>query len=404
MKNVMSVIFIVMFLTTGTSFAQVFIDELDGSTLGISDESDGATWVQKSTFPSIGQSEPLSFSIYDKGYIGITSDMVDNTGEFWEFDPKSNLWKRKADLPTDGFLFQSPHFVICDKAYIVIGNHLWQYDQVLNKWSRKSDVPGEDKRAAFGFSIGSKGYIGGGFYNGTSLWEYDAFLDQWKQKKDHPVLGYGCNQGYETCSMGGISFTIKNKAYVTGTNMYFWEYNPYQDIWTKKEYVDAVYGQAFAIGNKGYVYNTDGVFYEYDYESNLWEQKESLPGNLMCYPGGFAIDGKGYIGVGGLFENNTCTLTANNKLWEFTPTNTTNDKCDESYSAGKQACIDNPASCGIDINGSATPATISADLDLHIPQLNYVSPSGTMNLWVDFEYVGENKGDLLWKLSDFGQK
>ncbi|MBF0229046.1 MAG: thioredoxin family protein [Desulfamplus sp.] len=90
--------------------------------------------------------------------------------------------------------------------------------------------------------------------------------------------------------------------------------------------------------------------------------------------------------------------------WE-TSNETQSNLCGTAnYEAGKQACIDNPASCGIDINGSATPATISADLDLHIPQLNYVSPSGTMNLWVNFEYVGESKGDLLWKLSDFGQK
>jgi hypothetical protein len=101
---------------------------------------------------------------------------------------------------------------------------------------------------------------------------------------------------------------------------------------------------------------------------------------------------------------------------------------DAKYEAGKQFCIDNPTSCGwtsegftqadLDAkykegynagttacsNGSATPATISADLKIHIPQLNYVSPFGTMYLWTDFEYAGESNGSLIWKLTKYGQK
>lgn len=96
---------------------------------------------------------------------------------------------------------------------------------------------------------------------------------------------------------------------------------------------------------------------------------------------------------------------------------------------GRQECMDEPASCGISTdggytqadldakyqegynagctgcsNGNVLPATISPELKMNIPVLQYVSPFGAMDLWANFEFVGESNGDMLWKLSDFGQK
>ncbi|MBF0230095.1 MAG: hypothetical protein HQK63_11015 [Desulfamplus sp.] len=127
--------------------------------------------------------------------------------------------------------------------------------------------------------------------------------------------------------------------------------------------------------------------------------------------------------------NSTGTTYGNDKTFTTTGENTTEDRYDEGYEAGKKYCEDNPAACGISTgggytqadldakykegynagsgscsNGSSSPATISAALDLHIPQLNYSTAFGVMALWADFKYVGESNGELLWKLSDFGQK
>jgi hypothetical protein len=49
-------------------------------------------------------------------------------------------------------------------------------------------------------------------------------------------------------------------------------------------------------------------------------------------------------------------------------------------------------------------ATLSPELNIHIPNLQYGSGSDTMNLWADFEFAGENDGSLIWKLSGFGEK
>lgn len=266
-------------------------------------------WVKKSPLPSKGYKQPISFAIGSKGYIGTSPK-----GEFWEFDPLADSWTQKPDIPKDGFIFQSPSFVINDDAFLIIGTHLWQYNQKSEKWTRMTDIPGNDKRAGFGFSVGNKGYIGGGFYNGTSFWEYDSSTDNWIQKNDHPQLGYAGG-----ADVGGISFTIGDKAYVTGTNMYFWEYNSKQDVWTKKQTVDAVYGQAFSIADKGYVYNTNGYLFEYDNKLDAWEQKPSLPGNPMSYPGGFSINGKGYIGGGNLFKGRAATRIELKDFWEYSP-------------------------------------------------------------------------------------
>ena len=51
----------------------------------------------------------------------------------------------------------------------------------------------------------------------------------------------------------------------------------------------------------------------------------------------------------------------------------------------------------------STIGTVSPDLDIHMPSLNYQSLEGIQNLWADFEYYGQGKnGELLWKLKEYG--
>lgn len=80
----------------------------------------------------------------------------------------------------------------------------------------------------------------------------------------------------------------------------------------------------------------------------------------------------------------------------------------KGYEAGRQACIDDPASCGISCdsccNGGNSVPVLSLELNIHIPELRYDTVFGTMNLWADFEYAGEVNDDLYWRLSDCGMK
>lgn len=53
--------------------------------------------------------------------------------------------------------------------------------------------------------------------------------------------------------------------------------------------------------------------------------------------------------------------------------------------------------------GDSAIGTVSQNLEIHIPSLNYQSLGGLQNLWVDFEYYGQgNNGELLWRQTEYG--
>jgi len=90
----------------------------------------------------------------------------------------------------------------------------------------------------------------------------------------------------------------------------------------------------------------------------------------------------------------------------------------DGYEAGRQACIEDPESCGIQTSGDydqgyedgyaqgllqcsgtgdCPAATVSEKLDLYVPNAVYTTLLGDMNLWLKFEYLE----DLTWELKDF---
>ena len=104
-------------------------------------------------------------------------------------------------------------------------------------------------------------------------------------------------------------------------------------------------------------------------------------------------------------SSSTTTITMNSNKSVTAVFNETSD-CQAEYEKGiadgRQQCINNPDSCGI--SGGGASSTISSEsLNIHIPSILYDTPFGAMSLWVDFEFAGENNGNLLWKLSNFGE-
>ncbi|WP_340114860.1 Kelch repeat-containing protein [Maribellus mangrovi] len=284
-------------------------------TVNISNNST-VNWTHKRDFPAVGMRRPLSFSTSTKGYIGVTE-----THELWEYQQSSDTWLKKANIPNaiwghNGW--ESPNFVVDDKFYVVGYNQLWMYNPDNNSWTRKKDFPiyasNYYDNYGFGFSINGMGYVGLGGSGKLDFYQYNPSTNSWKRMNNHPCFADGNNGCYID---GTATFTINGKGYVTGTNSGFWEYNSYNDTWTEKAYVRSTYGQGFAIEDKGYVYNTLGDLYEYSPNTNNWELIGTLPGDKICYPGGFSLNGKGYIGVGTKFINNGCTTENTNDFWEF---------------------------------------------------------------------------------------
>ncbi|MCX6268882.1 MAG: T9SS type A sorting domain-containing protein [Bacteroidetes bacterium] len=233
-------------------------------------EYDPATniWSQKADFGGVGRYSATGFSIGTKGYVGWGLTRPFNyLSDFWEYDAISNTWSKKADLGSAGIREAAAGFSIGSKGYVGTGtNHtavngirlkdFWEYDPASDVWTRKADFAGVARCAAARFSINSKGYIGTGISETTSLsdfWEYNPVDDTWRQKA---AFGGGPR-------MSAVGFSIGLNGYIgtgidEGSNLKsdFWEYSVENDNWTKKaDFGGIARGSAtgFSIGTKGYI-------------------------------------------------------------------------------------------------------------------------------------------------------
>lgn len=196
-------------------------------------------------------------------------------------------------------------------------------------WTQKASFPGVKRLDAFSFTIGTKGYAGGGgdtsWYSLGDFWEYDAILNTWTQKTNFTG----------TARWQATSFSVGSKGYVgLGNNPivapYFfddlWEYDPATDTWTQKANFppgDRNTAVGFSIGSKGYVGTGSSLnnvkyrdFWEYDPFNNTWVQIADLPAIARTYASGFSIGTKGYCGMG---MDSTATIALDD-FWEYDPT------------------------------------------------------------------------------------
>lgn len=144
-------------------------------------------WTSLVSFPGIPVSNACSFfadnNIYlAGGYNSLNSPITLNT--FWEYNLSNGSWTQKANTP--GYpRVDAASFTICDKGYLGMGesdsvpnmiNDLWMYEASTNTWQLKSSLGGAGRDELISFAIGSKGYMGLGGENGATLfsdfWEY----------------------------------------------------------------------------------------------------------------------------------------------------------------------------------------------------------------------------------------
>jgi len=283
------------------------------------------TWTRKSDFIGAYRSNPVSFSINGKGYMGTGGSFGYGQFEFdfWEYDPSNDTWSQKADVGSVGRV-NAVGFSISGKGYIGLGQvnvflqDFWEYNPQTNVWTRKNDFPGVGRTDAVSFVINSKGYIGTG-NDGTSalndFWEYNPSNDQWTQKTSLP----------STARLGATGFSIRNKGYIgSGAELSsaalfdFWEYNPSNNQWTQKSNYPVIgfyLGSEFVIGYKAYVGISFGSdIYEYDPFIDTWARKADMSNLYRAYGIGFNIGNKGYMGLG---SDNCCTNYSD--FWEYTP-------------------------------------------------------------------------------------
>ena len=290
----------------------------------------------------------VAFSIAAKGYI-VSGYSVGENGQpqhkafLWEYDPASGKWTPKASLPTGEQRSWATGFSIGDKGYIATGrvandvnyqsfvNDFWEYNPATNTWTERASIPfptnppnspypGTD--CAFSFSIGGKGYVGGGesfnLLPRRKLFAYDPQQNMWIARNDVPF----------NSTISSTSFVIGNKAYV-GLGYYqgvtdsdsLFEYDPLLDQWAEKAHFPGgkrLAAVAFSLNNKGYVgtgYDHNiaySNFWRYDPVNDTWETIPSI-GEPIAYSSAFVVDNKAYV-VGG----NPTVSSVTNKVWIYT--------------------------------------------------------------------------------------
>ena len=194
----------------------------------------------------------------------------------------------------------------------------------------KGDVP-ISNQYPLGFAINGKGFVLGsllttswitGDYIGD-LWQYDTSTRVWTKKSPCPLGG-----GY---LIEGTVFVIGDNAYVVAHNQ-TWQYNQPTNTWTQKATLpgdERMNATGFAINGKGYIglgWDEDapgsgltefGDWWQYDPVSDHWTQKQNFPGNKREGAAGFAIDGLGYVVSGSHYANGHGNW--GKTVWQYNP-------------------------------------------------------------------------------------
>jgi N-acetylneuraminic acid mutarotase len=297
-------------------------------TLSFTNVTAQGAWTPRTSLPDSGRDLAISFSIGNYGYAGL-GEFNDfgwtYLNDFWQFDPSTNLWTRKADFPGNARVGATT-FVIGNYAYVITGGEInqgydlvtecWQYNSITDTWIQKNDFPGISRYGAVGFAIGNKGYLGTGYDTLPALtpalkdfWEYDTTTDTWTQKNN-----FGGIARY-----GASGFAVRGKGYVcfgqdSGNNNFrsandMWEYDTGTDLWTQKSNnpIDSFgFASGFVIGNSIYVGTGQQLpndklfdeFWQYNTTTDTWTQQASYPGPSIGGGSAFAIADTGYMGLG----------------------------------------------------------------------------------------------------------
>jgi N-acetylneuraminic acid mutarotase len=272
------------------------------------------TWTTKVNMPTgrIGHSTSVvDGKIYAiGGALGLTPlDTGLSTVE--EYDPATNKWTMKADMPTArGGLDTS---VVNGKIYAIGGasngqilSTVEEYDPEADTWTKKADMPTPRWNLSASAVNGKIYAIGHGNLPALlTVEEYDPETDRWTKRYDMPttrrLLATSAVNG-KIYAIGGID--IDNRTLST-----IEEYDPETDTWTRKadmptprmlSSTSTVNGKIYAIG--GQVSFDPRVpalsaVEEYDPETDTWTRKVDMP--TPRYVSTSAVNGRIYAIGGG---------------------------------------------------------------------------------------------------------
>jgi N-acetylneuraminic acid mutarotase len=134
-----------------------------------------------------------------------------------EYDPKTDKWTAKADMPTKRSFFTSSASAADGLIYVVGGGDeenkgnmlslVEQYDPVADKWERKADMP--TARVTCTAMVNGKIYAIGGYLGKNRgilsiVEEYDPVSDSWTRKNDMPTA----KTNLSVCAVNGKIYAM----------------------------------------------------------------------------------------------------------------------------------------------------------------------------------------------------
>lgn len=191
------------------------------------------TWSVLAPFPALyrpGKST-ASFVIGDKGYVTGGSNYPTPHKDLWEYNPATNQWTQKANIPGNlakaygrGFTLNNKGYVVCGQVHHgttagsidqqITSRKLICYDPVTNSWSVKASFPGAARVCPSVFVIGGQAYVGPGaqtsnFFSEDTffqdMYKYNTASDTWSPVASSPLNGYWPLSGF---ALGSKGYTV----------------------------------------------------------------------------------------------------------------------------------------------------------------------------------------------------
>ena len=208
------------------------------------------------------------FSYQSKIYFGMMMYMGTET-DVHTLDPSTGIQSDVASFPGTPVLYPTC-FSVGTKGYLMGGYHpstntvvnqFWEYDFLSDQWTNKGSLPGGARAAASAFVVNNTVYFGLGFdyltFNGIKIKRYKK---DWYQMDPAASGGFALiKTDFPLTRAHAKGFVINNKIYLGwGTNGTlqndFWEYNPSTNTWVQKT------GCAATNSSVGYSRANIGIF------------------------------------------------------------------------------------------------------------------------------------------------
>jgi len=243
-----------------------------------------------------------------------------------EYDPLADTWAKKADMPTARGWTSPSSAVVRGRIYVIGGDRgspllclpiVEEYDPSTDTWTRKADMPtprwGLATCTVNGKIYAIGGYPPKGYVGLTTVEVYDPATDSWSQKADMPLgvalLNANVVRG-KIYAVGGRP-DVKARAYVQ-------EYDPATDTWTRKadmlvgtsQMVSVVLADKIVVIG-GWLWSGDPPYQAvqvYDPETDRWTREADTP-FLRAVFSADVVDNRIYV-IGGTDRPHPCPATA----------------------------------------------------------------------------------------------